>query len=372
MTIRPRILVTGATGHIGRPTVLQLLEKGFPVRAFVHRGDARSAALERAGAQLFIGDLHDFRHLTMALKDVQRAFHCPPFSPNVLYDTTLFALAAEDAKLEAVALLGAWNPHAVHPSVHQRGHWIAHRLFRWMPSVDVIHLTPGFFAFDYFLGLPAAVHFGKLMLPLGNGENAPPSNEDIARVASAVLADPAPHIGKTYRPTGPKLLSPTDIAAIMGRVLGRKVTYEDASFRMFQKAAIVQGYPISQIAHVRYYADEVRNGVYALGAPTDHVTAVTGTAPEDFETTARRYFANPELVYPGLRAGSKLSAIWFLIRMMATRPRDLDAWERDRGYPLIDNAELAHENSIWRAHAENFETEIASQNPARAVTQPAA
>lgn len=372
MLTRPRILVTGATGHIGRPTVFQLLEKGFPVRAFVHRRDARSTALERAGAEIFVGDLHDFRHLAMALEDVQRAFHCPPFSPNVLYDTTLFALAAEDAKLEAVALLGAWNPHAVHPSVHQRGHWIAHRLYQWMPSVDVIHLTPGFFAFDYFLGLPAVVHFGKLMLPLGNGENAPPSNEDIARVASAVLADPAPHIGKTYRPTGPKLLSPADIAGIMGHVLGRKVTYEDASFRMFQKAAIAQGYPISQIAHVRYYADEVRNGAYALAAPTDHVAAVCGTAPEDFETTARRYFANPELVYPGLAAGSKLSAAWFLIRIMATRPRDLDAWERDRGYPLIEDAELAHENSLWRAHAENFETEIASQFPAHAVTEPVA
>lgn len=350
----PRILVTSAAGHIGRPTVLQLLSKGFSVRAFVHRRDRRSEALAAAGAELFVGDIHDFRHLQTALTDVQRAFHCPPFSPDVLYDASLFAVAAEQAKLECVTLLGAWNPHAVHPSVHQRGHWIAQQIYRWMPSVDVVHLTPGFFAFDYFLGLPAVVHFGQLMLPLGNGRNAPPSNEDIAWVAAATLADPAPHIGKVYRPTGPALLSPGKIAHIMGRVLNRKVTYKDASFRLFQKAAIAQGYPISQIAHVRYYADEVRHGAYEIGAPTNDVEMVTGAPPEDFEATARRYFANPELVYPGLKAGSRLSAFAFLIRMMATRPRDLAAWERDRGYPLIDNAELAHENDVWREHAASF------------------
>lgn len=353
---KPRILVTSAAGHIGRPTVLQLLEKGFPVRAFVRRRDARSAELEAAGAEIFIGDIHDFRDLTHALTDTQRAFYCPPFSPNVLYDTALFAVAAEAARLECVTLIGAWNPHPVHPSVHQRGHWIAQHLYRWMPTVDAIHLIPGFFAFDYFLGLPAVVHFGQLMLPLGGGLNAPPSNEDIARVVAATLADPAPHIGKTYRPTGPALLSPAEIADIMGHVLGRKVTYKDTSFRMFQKAAIAQGYPIEQIAHVRYYADEVREGAYAIGAPTDTVEAITGSPAEDFETTARRYFANPELVYPGLTAGSRLAAFAFLIRMVATRPRDLAAWERDRGYPLIDNPELAHENEAWRRQAASFTT----------------
>lgn len=351
---KPRILVTSAAGHIGRPTVLLLRQKGFPVRAFVRRRDARSAELEAAGAEVFVGDLHDFRDLTRALTDIQRALHCPPFSPNVLYDASLFAVAAEEAKLECVTLMGAWNPHAVHPSIHQRGHWIAQQLYRWMPSVDVVHLTPGFFAFDYFLGLPAVVHFGQLMLPLGDGQNAPPSNEDIARVAAGTLADPGPHIGRVYRPTGPALLSPAEIADIMGHVLNRKVTYKDASFRMFQKAAIAQGYPLEQIAHVRYYADEVRNGAYAMGAPTDDVETVTGSPPEDFETTARRYFANPALVYPGLAAGSRLSAVMFLIRMMMTRPRDLAAWEHDRGYPLIANPELAHENEAWRLQAARF------------------
>lgn len=352
---KPTILVTSAAGHIGRPVVLQLRASGYPVRAFVRTDDRRAEALRQAGADIFVGDIRDFRDLRKALHGVQRAFHCPPFSPNTLYDATLFAVAAEEAKLEVVALLGAWNPHASHPSIHQRGHWIAHQVYRWMPSVDTIHLAPGFFAFDYFLGLPAIVHFGQFMAPLGDGLNAPPANEDIARVASSVLMNPTAHIGRSYRPTGPRLLSPADIAGIFGQVLKRQVVYKDVPFAMFQKAAQALGYPIEQIAHVRYYADEVREGTYAVSAPTEHVLEVTGTAPEDFETTARRYFANPALIYHGLSAGSKASAIPFLFRMMLTRPVDLDAWENDRGYPLIRDAQLAHESDEWRVTAERGE-----------------
>ncbi|MFM9785826.1 hypothetical protein ACKI13_48000, partial [Streptomyces scabiei] len=67
--------------------------------------------------------------------------------------------------------------------------------------------------------------FGTFMIPYGNGLNAAPSNEDMARVISALLMQPAGHAGKTYRITGPKLLSPTEIATILGKILGRRVRY---------------------------------------------------------------------------------------------------------------------------------------------------
>ena len=61
-------------------------------------------ALKDAGAEIFVGDLFDFRDLRKALKGVKRAYHCPPFAANVLNGAMLFALAAEEAKLEVVAL----------------------------------------------------------------------------------------------------------------------------------------------------------------------------------------------------------------------------------------------------------------------------
>jgi len=109
---------------------------------------------------------------------------------------------------------------------------------------------------------------GMLMAPFGEGRNAPPANEDIARVVAEVLADPAPHIGKSYRPTGPELLSPHDIAGILGDVLGRKVKYQDSSMKMFSKAAKALGASDFEISQIRHYADALRHGAFELGAPT--------------------------------------------------------------------------------------------------------
>ncbi len=356
--IKPKILVTSAAGHTGAPAVKQLLEMGFPVRAFVRRQDARSQALKDAGAEIFVGDLFDFRDLRNALVGVQRAYHCPPFAANILHGTSLFALAAEEAKLEVVALMSAWNPHATHPSIATRELWIAQNIARWVPSVDVIHVNPGLFAFTYFFGLPAVAHFGMLMLPFGEGLNAPPSNEDIAAVAAGVLASPAAHIGKRYRPTGPKLISPYDCAEIFGRVLGRKVRYQDVSTRMFTKAAVAQGLSWFEIAQIRHYAEELRGGTYAVGAPTDHVEQACGRPAEDFEVTARRYFRHPELVIPGFNLGSKIGALRQMLKTMLTKAPNLDQWEAVRGRPVLANPQLAHHSDAWLATAEKHDLNL--------------
>lgn len=344
---KPRILVTSATGHTGSVVVKELLENGFPVRAFVRRQDARSEQLRKAGAEIFVGDLYDMRDLRKALASVKRAYYCPPFAENALHGSMLFALAAEEAKLETVALLTAWNPHPTHPSIHQREHWLTNNIYQWMPNVDVVYVNPGLFAFTYFFTLPAVAHFGKLMLPYGEGLNAPPSNEDIASVAASVLAEPESHIGKSYRPTGPKLISGHDAANIFGKILDRNVNYEDIPTTMFTKAAKVIGFSNFEIAQIRRYAEEMRGGTYEVGAPTGHVEQVTGRPPEGFETTARRYIEHPELVFQGLKIGGKLGAFWQLLRIMLTSAPDLERWESGRSYPLIKEGVLAHDSEEW-------------------------
>ena len=359
MTTKPRILVTSAAGRNGSAAVLELLGKGFPVRAFVRRKDARSETLRKAGAEIFVGDLFDLGDLRRALVDVHRAYYCLPVASNLLHGTMLFALAAEEVRLEVVALMSQWNPHPSHPALATREHWMANNIYRWMPTVDVIHVNPGLFAFMYLLGLPAIVHLGMLVGPWGDGLNAPPSSEDIGSVAAGVLAEPSPHIGKCYRPTGPKLISPHDVADVLTEVVGRKVKYQDVSPKMFLKAATAQGiFSTFEIAHARFYFEELRGGTFAVGAPTDHVQEICGRAPESFETIARRYIARPELIHPGLRAGTKLGALAFMGKMMLTRAPDLDRWEQERGHPMLREPVLAHDSEQWRATAERQELNL--------------
>ena len=104
-----------------------------------------------------------------------------------------------------------------------RQHWLVDRLFSTIPGVAHTIVRPGFFADDYLVTIGASAQLGILPWMFGDSRNAPPSNEDIARVAVAALMDPARHAGKSYRPTGPELLGAKDMAEAIGRAVGRSV-----------------------------------------------------------------------------------------------------------------------------------------------------
>ena len=87
-------------------------------------------------------------------------------------------------------------------------------------------------------------------------------------------------------------------------------------------------------------------------APTTTVEDITGTPSESFETIARRYIAQPDLIVPGLRVGTKLGAYVFMIKMMLTHAPDLDRWERERGHPMLKASVFAYDSEEWREVAE--------------------
>ncbi len=344
---KPIILVTGATGKTGAATVTQLLSRGFPVRALAHRPDSRCQALKQAGAEIVIGSLEDVTDLRAAMKGVHRAYFCPPLAPGTLRRAANFATAATENRLEVVVALSQWVADAHHPAVHAREKWLSDKIFQWAPSLDVITVNPGFFADNYMAALEPIAHFGLMAMPLGKGLNAPPCNEDIARVVVGALVDPAPHIGKSYRPTGPKLLAPEDIAAAIGKALGRKVTYQDAPIALFLKVAKSLGIAEFVIEELYWFLLDYQQNAFGLGAPTEAVLEVGGVAAEPFETTARRYVAASGF---GRRsARSHLTAVHNLIAGLLTAAPVPAAIARRLALPTLNHPSLAAQSEAWQA-----------------------
>jgi NAD(P)H dehydrogenase (quinone) len=291
---QPKILVTGATGMTGRAVVDELLAKGVPLRAVVHSKDARSAALERKGAETVVADMFDPDQLLAAMRGTQRAYYLPFYDSYMIQSATAFAVAAREAKLEAVVSLGQWLASPAHPSLSTRQAWLMDQVFSMMPGVAHVRVNPGYFADNYLRLIEYAAHLGLFPTVTGNSKDAPPSNEDIARVVAAALMNPAKHAGKRYRPTGSALLSGDDMAEVLSRVLGRKVRRIDLPWRMFLKASRRQNAGAFLMTGLRYYVEDHKQGAFALSAPNNDVLEVTGHPAEDFETTARRYAARPE------------------------------------------------------------------------------
>jgi NAD(P)H dehydrogenase (quinone) len=343
--IKPRIIVTGATGKTGSVVVSELLKAGYPARALVHREDGRSARLKAQGAEIAVADMSDVERVADALKDVQRAYYCPPFDPYMIQGAVAFAVAAKEARLEHIVGVTQWLASPSHPSLMTRQLWLVDRLFSMTPGVAHTIVRPGIFADAYLATIGLAVHLGIFPWMDGNGRNAPPSNEDIARVAVAALMDPARHAGNSYRPTGPELLSAEDMAKAIGRAVGRSVRFVPTPTWLFMKGSRMAGLPIDLMSGVRYYIDDYKRGAFELGAPTTDVLEVTGRPAEDFETIARRYAALPR--------NQRTFGNWFreFVQFMLAPLSpgfNFDRYDRELRRPFPSLPQFAPESKAWR------------------------
>jgi NAD(P)H dehydrogenase (quinone) len=311
----------------------------------VHREDGRSARLEAQGAEIAVADMSDVERVADTLKDVQRAYFCPPFDPYMIQGAVAFAVAAKEARLEHIVGLTQWLASPSHPSLMTRQLWLVDRLFSMTPGVTHTIVNPGFFADAYLVMTGIAAQLGVFPWIFGNSRNAPPSNEDIARVAVAALMDPAPHAGKSYRPTGPELLGAEDMAKAIGRAVGRSVRAVPTPTWLFMKTARMAGLPIDLISGVRYYIDDHKRGAFELGALTTDVLDVTGRAAEDFETIARRYAAQPG---NQRSLGSWLRQFAQFMMAPLSPGFDLDRYDRELRRPFPSEPRFAIESKVWR------------------------
>lgn len=344
-----RILVTGATGKIGGAVAAQLLERGVATRAMVHREDARSARLREMGAEVVIADVFDIQQVTAAMADVDRLYFNPPYHPHALDSAVAFAVAARRTGVEAVVALGQWLASPEHPSLMTRQAWLTDKLFELLPDTAHVAVDPGYFADNYLQLVPLAAQLGVLPTPTGAGRNAPPSNEDIARVAVGALLDPRRHDGRAYRPTGPTLLSGSEIADAVGEALGRRVRHIDVPPSMFMRAVRVNakrlGADMFFQSSLRYYLPEHARGTWAVGGPTTHVRDVAGVEPEDFLTIARRYVTGPE---SRRTAGNFMRQLGNFMLTALTPMHRLDKFDRVQQHPLPARPRLSGQSPTWR------------------------
>jgi uncharacterized protein YbjT (DUF2867 family) len=356
-----RVLVTGATGKIGGAVAAQLLEKGVATRALVHRDDGRSARLRDLGAEIVVADILDIQQVRAAVDGVGRLFFNPPYHPHALDSAVSFAVAAREAGVEAVVALGQWLASPEHPSLMTRQQWLSDKLFELLPDTAHVAVDPGFFADNYFQVLPVAAQLGVLPMPCTGGRlNAPPSNEDIARVAVGALLDPHRHDGRAYRPTGPKLLSGNDIADAVGEALGRRVRLMEIPPWMFLRAVRVNakrlGVDMFFESGLRHYLPETGLGSWEVGGPTTDVRDVAGVEPEDFRTIARRYV---EAADTRRTPGRMLREIGnLMLTGLVPTPR-LDRFDRRQQHPRPARPRFSGESAVW------FGEHTPSDDPAR-------
>jgi len=227
-----KVLVTGATGDTGRATVKRLRERGHDVRALARKPDERSKRLEELGAEVVYGDLLKLDDLRNANEGVSRAYYVYPLAPGLVESTVLFAQAAKENGLEHVVNMSHKQARPRARSRTTLNHWLSEQVFGWS-GLGATHLRVTFFA-EWLLYIAPLIRQGRYVTPFDPGSRfAPMPAGDIARVVVGILEDPAPHAGKAYQLHGPVEYSHAELAAVVGRELGREVRFEQVDVPTF-------------------------------------------------------------------------------------------------------------------------------------------
>jgi uncharacterized protein YbjT (DUF2867 family) len=259
-----KILVTGATGGVGRLVVDELLALGATEVRALTVNPARAAL--PAGVEAVKGFLGRPETLPAALAGVDRMYLAPLVETNA--EVCRLAVAAGVRRI--VDMAGPKGAHwqSIEDGVEASG-------------VPFVHLEPGEFHSNAEIWA-AQLRAGDVVRDgYGSAANAPIATEDIAAVAARCLLEEG-HEGKSYELTGPESLTRRDRVEQIGRALGRELTYVDLPHdELVAELQKVMGEPAS------WYVDGLRLLAEHPQAAVQTVAALTGRPGITFAEWAR-------------------------------------------------------------------------------------
>jgi uncharacterized protein YbjT (DUF2867 family) len=276
------ILVTGATGNVGRPTVEALLAQGAAVRLATRSG--RQDPLLGANAHTVAFDFLDTTTWGEAFDGVESMFLVrPPAVGNVKRDLLPAVAAGKEAGVKQVVFLSLQGveknkvvPHArVEAWLRQSGmEWTFLRASFFDQNLNSVHG-------------PAIRDDDEIVVPAGNGATAFVDANDVGAVAAAALLNPGAHSGKAYTVTGPEALTYWQVAHILTGELGRPIRYRPAGLIEYARHARDKlGMPWPMVAVTVGIYTTARLGLAA--GLSDDARDVLGREPTNFAAFAHR------------------------------------------------------------------------------------
>ena len=267
-TRAPDLVLTGATGRLGRRVAERMAARHRPMRLLV-RDPARAPDLE--GAQVVAAAYEDRPAAVAALTGAATLFmvSAEESSDRVAVHQSLVDAAVE-AGVQHVIYLSFIAAAPMSTITLGRDHWHTEQSIR---AAGLSHTFLRDNMYADFLPMLAGDD-GVVRGPAADGRVAAVTLDDVADAATAVLLDPTAHIGATYGLTGPEALGLADVAEVLTRVTGHPTSYHVETLDEAYASRARYGAPAWQVeAWVSTYT-AIAEGEFAT--VTDDVRRLTG------------------------------------------------------------------------------------------------
>ncbi len=219
------ILVTGATGRVGRNVVQQLTQRGASVRVLTRDPDKADFG---DGVEVVKGDLLDIDALRVAFSGVRTLFLLNAVTGDEFTQAIVTLNVARAAGVERVVYVSVFDADRAVNVPHFAVKYGAERMLEAMGFSATI-LRPSYFIDNEVMIKEVIVNHAVYPMPIGSKGVAMVDARDIAEVAAIELIrrDRAPGDLpiETINLVGPDTLTGVDAATIWTEVLGRPVAY---------------------------------------------------------------------------------------------------------------------------------------------------
>ncbi|MBY8298892.1 SDR family oxidoreductase [Vibrio fluvialis] len=264
-----KVLVLGASGHVGQPLVAELLAKGEQVKAASRSGQAFGAA------EGVVFDFADPTTFDAAFDGVDRAYVMLPggyVESKALLEPVIQAAAERNVKVVFQSVLGV----DADDSIPYRQVEIALE----NSGVPYVILRPNWFADNFHTYWKAGIDQGVIGVPAGEGKSSFIDVRDIASSAAAALTTNR-FDNQAFNLTGPEALSYAQAAQKISEALGKPVVYQAMEEGAFCGLLKSVGVPADYAEFLTSIFYPVREG-WTAGV-SDAVVTLTGKAPRSLD-----------------------------------------------------------------------------------------
>jgi uncharacterized protein YbjT (DUF2867 family) len=275
------ILITGASGNVGREVVKQALAVGLTIRATFQSPDM--AAKAPAGLEGVIMDYAKPETIRPALRGVEKIFLVgPPVRDLPALEANFIKEVRATGGKHIIKLSALGGRESMFSSGHRDSE----------ENIEASGLPYTFLRPNGFMQNLVNYNAGTIRSQnafygcQGNGAVSVVDVRDIAAVAVIVLAASG-HEGKSYTLTGGEALTNGNVAEKISRVAGREISYVDLPSAEFKKAILSAGTPEWSAEALLDLQRLYREGKASL--VTDDVERLTGRKPITFDRFARDY-----------------------------------------------------------------------------------
>ena len=261
-----KILITGATGQLGKEVADALLKTVDPSAIAVLARDASKAAdLKARGVEIRIGDYSDYTSLVNAFKGIDKLYFVSGSDiPSRVEQHRNVVKAAKEAGVKHVVYTSFQrkNETASSPiAMVAEGHLAAEEALKASGLTYTI-LKHGLYMdmLPVFMG-DKVLESGLIYQPAGEGKTAYVTRRDFAEAGAAVLTGTG-HENKVYEAYASKTYSYQDIARILSSLTGKEIAYVSPGTEEFIQTLTGAGVPMEFAGMFAGFAEAIKQGEF--------------------------------------------------------------------------------------------------------------